>query len=119
MKKSEELKREKYWSDELILPPECDLLCRFRSCYHKGEDKGSFTQGVGYTRYYETFNPCCMSRLSHGCGGRDTIPVDISEALTWCVPKLQGSTKEKKVAVRIIEQIATWLQKQEGVLRNE
>ncbi len=115
MKKSEELKREKYWADDLILPPECDFLCWFRSCYKKGEDKGSFTQGVGYTKYHDNFIPCCMTRLLHGCGAPWKDSVNMSLALTWCLSKLKENTKEKNIAMRVLELLAASLQKHEEV----
>ena len=72
----EQLKREKYlkkqreledayYADELKMPPECDDLCRFRQCYHKSTNKGSYTIGRGYTRYYDDF--LCGTRHAHGC----------------------------------------------------
>jgi len=57
------------------LPPECDALCEWRVCLQPGENKGTYNQGVGYTSYYTTPQPCCMTRLLGGCpdgpiGGR-------------------------------------------------
>jgi len=49
------------------LPPECDVLCQWRKCLHKGEDKGHFLQGRGYTSYHREPEYCCMTRLLHGC----------------------------------------------------
>ncbi len=41
--------------------------CEFRSCLRVGEDKGSFTQGVGYTSYYKNPELVCMHNHLHGC----------------------------------------------------
>ena len=49
------------------LPSECDALCPKRQCFHLGEDKGTYSQGRGYTSYHEKPIPCCMTRLIHGC----------------------------------------------------
>ena len=54
--------------DFLGLPPECDELCEFRICLHKGYNKGSYAVGRGYTSYYSKPIYCCMHRLNHGCG---------------------------------------------------
>lgn len=56
-----------YYSNPIVIPPECDPLCIFRNCYAKGEDKGSYVVGRGYTGYYQP-EPCCMTRLRQGCG---------------------------------------------------
>ena len=61
------LSREEYYNDNLILPPECDVLCPYRRCFHKYEDKGSFSQGVGYTSYNKEFKPVCATRQAQGC----------------------------------------------------
>lgn len=61
------MKRETYYANDFILPPECDALCIIRTCYNKYEDKGSFSQGRGYTSYYKDFRPACGTRLCHGC----------------------------------------------------
>jgi len=49
------------------LPPECDQLCQWRPCLHKGEDKGHFQPGRGYTSYYAKPEYVCMTRLTRGC----------------------------------------------------
>ena len=51
------------------LPPECDSLCKYRKCLHKGYDKGSFSPGVGYGEYREEPIYCCLTRLDSGCPG--------------------------------------------------
>jgi len=60
------------------LPPECDQLCKWRSCLQKGENKGAYTLGRGYTNYYEKPGYVCITRLLHGCyagkPGRGQIP---------------------------------------------
>lgn len=45
-----------------------DEDCEFRSCFRRGEDKGSFTPGVGYTRYHSG-GPriVCFTRHLNGC----------------------------------------------------
>lgn len=45
-----------------------DGLCPLRSCYHRGEDKGTFVQGRGYTSYHRD-GPrlVCGQRQYHGC----------------------------------------------------
>ena len=53
--------------DFVNLPPECDQLCQWRSCLHKGHNKGPYTPGRGYTSYYGHPIYCCMTRLVHGC----------------------------------------------------
>lgn len=67
MNKKEQAKMEKYYADELSMPPECDALCRFRNCYNKGQDKGAYNVGRGYAYYYERFIPACLTRLNCGC----------------------------------------------------
>lgn len=62
---------DKYYSNPYTMPPECDACCRFRSCYNKYENKGSFTIGRGYTSYHTTFRPACATRLHQGCPSRD------------------------------------------------
>ena len=49
-----------------------DEDCPFRSCYHLGFDKGSFTPGVGYTRYHSDGDrPVCWTRHMSGCPHRE------------------------------------------------
>ena len=67
MKKSEELKREKYYANVFSLPPECNPLCLVRSCFNKYENKGSFSVGRGYTSYHDEFYPACGTRMNCGC----------------------------------------------------
>lgn len=42
-------------------------VCAYRPCLNIGENKGSFTQGVGYTHYYEKPQLVCMTRHCRGC----------------------------------------------------
>ena len=58
------LDREEYYNNSLILPPECDLLCPYRRCYNKYEDKEAYTQGQGYSK---EFRPICATRQASGC----------------------------------------------------
>lgn len=44
-----------------------DSECGQRPCFRLMEDKGSFTPGVGYTRYYEKSRWCCGTNHEHGC----------------------------------------------------
>lgn len=48
-----------------------DADCGARSCFRLGFDKGSFTPGVGYTRYHSVARPVCMERHLNGCPHRD------------------------------------------------
>ena len=50
-----------------------DRECPSRECFTLGFDKGSFTQGRGYTSYHtdargrRVERPVCMTRHLHGC----------------------------------------------------
>lgn len=50
-----------------------DAKCAKRPCFYLGFDKGSFTQGVGYTSYHRDAKgriverPVCWRRHMHGC----------------------------------------------------
>lgn len=45
-----------------------DADCEFRPCFHLGFDKGSFTQGVGYTSYHAGGpRAVCWTRHMSGC----------------------------------------------------
>lgn len=61
------MNRDEYYDNHLVLPPECDVLCPFRHCYHKSEDKGSFQPGRGYINYHVAFRPVCATRHAQGC----------------------------------------------------
>lgn len=44
----------------------CDKISEIGElCYHKSTNKGSYTIGRGYTRYYDDF--LCGTRHAHGC----------------------------------------------------
>ena len=49
------------------LPPECDSLCEYRNCFHKGENNGTFSLGRGYTSFFKTPEYVCMTRMLNGC----------------------------------------------------
>jgi hypothetical protein len=90
----EKKRAEDYYADDLALPPECDVLCPFRQCYHKYHNKGSYTPGRGYTQYYQEFRPVCGTRMAHGCQDRDTS-ANLAAALEWARLELSqpGTTK--------------------------
>ena len=44
-----------------------DRLCAKRSCFVRGEDKGTFVQGRGYTSYYDKPRIVCWTRHLRGC----------------------------------------------------
>jgi hypothetical protein len=44
-----------------------DPLCEFRECCAPGEDKGTFSQGRGYTGYHGKARSCCLTNHLHGC----------------------------------------------------
>lgn len=90
-KQKAEEQRKAYYDDPLALPPECDDLCRFRPCYNKYENKGSFTPGTGYTDYYDDFTPVCSTRMSQGCPPTRNAPGDKAnhiKALLWAAETL-------------------------------
>lgn len=59
-----------------------DSLCPYRRCYWRGEDKGTFVQGRGYTSYYKTPYIVCWTRHTKGCP--HPIPEIDSERLRCC-----------------------------------
>lgn len=59
--------RAAYYADVLALPPEADVLCPYRPCFNKYEDRGGFSYGRGYTSAYTDFKPVCATRLCQGC----------------------------------------------------
>lgn len=92
--KLQEKKREEYYGNDYIMPPECDACCRFRDCYNKYENRGSFTPGRGYTSYHSDFRPACGTRLSHGCPSRRGEPddsFDLLAALEWALAEFEKS----------------------------
>ena len=54
-------------NDHAELPSECDELCRYRTCFHPGENKGTFSAGRGYTSYHAKPILVCVYRMNHGC----------------------------------------------------
>jgi hypothetical protein len=44
-----------------------DHLCKTRSCFVLGVDKGTFVPGRGYTSYHAKQRWCCQQRMLHGC----------------------------------------------------
>ena len=52
------LDRDQYYNNSLILPPECDVLCPYRSCYIKAEMKGANPR---------EFHPTCTTQAEIGC----------------------------------------------------
>lgn len=98
-------KRELYYDDPLILPPECDVLCPFRPCYNKYENKGSFTPGVGYTKYSSTFQPVCGTRMTCGCPvwrRRENDKVDVKKACAWILENIDSRKLKVRKRVRDI-----------------
>ena len=57
-----------------------DSDCPDRDCYSLGFDKGSFSQGRGYTSYHTDAKgrrkerPVCMTRHLRGCPSRSVCP---------------------------------------------
>ena len=108
MNKAEEKKREVYYANDLVMPPECDKLCRFRKCYHKSENKGSFSVGRGYTSYHEKFYPSCGVRMCHGCPDRDGN-VDLNKAFQWIHDMITGKKKEREEAKRTLKALQEYV----------
>jgi hypothetical protein len=70
-----------------------DGMCWARPCMNAGENKGSFTQGRGYTSYYKDPIPCCMTNHLHGCPY--PIPEPDPEVARCCyAPTYEGRGKE-------------------------
>ena len=57
-----------------------DSLCAKRSCFSLGFDKGTFSQGRGYTSYHtdkrgrRVERPVCMTRHLRGCPSVSICP---------------------------------------------
>ena len=49
--------------------------CEQRLCFSLGFDRGSFSQGRGYTSYHKKPRPVCMTRHLHGCPSNSVCPV--------------------------------------------
>lgn len=41
--------------------------CPKKSCFHIGEDKGTFVQGRGYVQYHKKVRLVCFTRHLQGC----------------------------------------------------
>jgi len=111
--KIEDEKRDRYYSDDLAMPPECEPCCMFRSCYNKYENKCSYTPGRGYTSYYSQFYPACGTRLNSGCPCRDGSLNDsfnMNAALQFVRTKLKESMK-KETKKRDRERMLFFLEK--------
>ena len=54
-------------SDFDKLPPQCDVLCKYRKCLRKGYIKGHFVQGRGYTSYFKKPKYTCETCAYRGC----------------------------------------------------
>lgn len=46
---------------------ECGCLAWWKSCFCAGENKGTFSQGRGYTSYFKKPKKVCGTRFFHGC----------------------------------------------------
>lgn len=46
---------------------ECGKFAWWKSCFCPGENKGTFSQGRGYTSYYKNPKKVCGTRMFHGC----------------------------------------------------
>jgi len=91
------------------LPPECDKLCKYRKCLHKGEDKGSYTVGRGYTSYYDKPRYVCVTRMLRGCpdgilDGRPLPPFERIEA------QIELEIGEAKATQKVKRQLMEYLQ---------
>jgi hypothetical protein len=115
MKKSDEKQRDRYYASETWLPPECDVLCLFRPCYNKYENKGSFTPGRGYTKYHDRFYPVCGTRMNNGCPafrGQPNDQVDTKKAIEWCwkvlkdKPRLKTDRAKHTMAIDILKALS-------------
>lgn len=99
------------------LPPECDDLCRFRSCFSPGENKGPYVAGKGYTSYYAVPQYVCMSRHLHGCQtfvgaeGRSVRPLPNIKALVGHfkaeIEQVRATDKVKRLMRQMAEAIET------------
>lgn len=95
----EEKKRNDYYSNEYSMPPECDACCKFRPCYNKYENKGSFSPGRGYVDYYSEFYPACGTRMNSGCPSHRNCfddSFDELEAMEFLQKTLFGECTDKK-----------------------
>lgn len=94
-------------SDYAKLPPECDPLCEWRQCLHRGEDKGPYSPGRGYTSYYDKPKYVCMNRMIHGCpyyGGSRSVP-DMRQVLRDLEDKIYATKTTMKVRDLLLRQL--------------
>jgi hypothetical protein len=87
------------------LPPECDALCQWRDCLHKGEDKGTYQPGRGYTSYYKKPEYVCMTRLTQGCpwvNNHRTLP-DTKKMMSQLRDMIDSSKASRKVKANMLE----------------
>jgi len=114
MNKAEEKKRAAYYADELALPPECDVLCPFRGCYNKSENKGAYSVGRGYTSYYSTFKPTCGVRMNHGCG-HPRRDINLIKALQWVRNNITDKPKKRRMrALKVLDAVIELKSEKEG-----
>ena len=70
--------------------------CAFRHCLHIGENKGSFLNGRGYTRYDKNPTLVCLTNHLHGCP--DILPDPDPERARCCAkpdfPKVKGDKRQ-------------------------
>lgn len=89
------------------LPPECDPICRWRKCIHKGENKGPYVAGRGYTSYYTKPQYVCMTRIHHGCGDRrENLEIlDTDKMLNDFEIRIAELKYSKKVRVLLLDML--------------
>jgi len=88
------------------LPPECDALCEFRDCLQKGEDKGTYTIGRGYTSYRKEPRYVCVTRMNRGCGAnRNLSNVDIKQLINKYKEKLDLFKSPKQIVNQLLSLI--------------
>ncbi len=94
-------------ADYSKLPPECDTICRWRTCLHKGENKGPYTPGRGYTSYYTKPEYVCMTRMNHGCGDNrtDFEALDTDKMLNDFEVQIAELKYPKKVRVLLLDML--------------
>lgn len=108
---------EKFYSRE-ILAPEADILCKWRECYIPGQNKGTYSQGRGYTSYHDKPRPVCVTRMCHGC---PTGPIDSENRSMRLEPDWSvilsdlsqrskiGTKRQKDKAVEELLSVSNWM----------
>jgi hypothetical protein len=76
-----------------------DTGCKERPCYQLGFDKGTFSQGRGYTSYHKQPRPVCFTRHLHGCPSNSVCPecrtLEVDPPGSLCrQPGCDGMTEE-------------------------